>query len=97
MIDFGHGYVPRKKVVLLLKSSVGCIADLPWNEPRLIERASEAAKSVSAGPGQAAFTGRHPLRFSALNGPGSTMSRRAASTCSQTFHSTTPRTRPAFK
>ena len=38
-----------------------------------------------------------PLRFSALNGPGSAINRRAVSTCSHTFHSNTPRTRPSFK
>ena len=43
------------------------------------------------------YAGSRPLRSTALNGPGSAISRRAASTWSQTFHNSTPRTRPSRK
>ncbi len=41
-----------------------------------------------------ASRGSRFLTLSASNGPGDAMSSRAASTCPQTFHSSTPRTRP---
>lgn len=44
-----------------------------------------------------ALAGNRPARLRAENGPGSAMSCRAAATCSHTFHSSTPRTRPAFR
>jgi hypothetical protein len=43
------------------------------------------------------YTSSRPLRSAALNGPGSAISRRAVSTWSQTFHNSTPRTRPFRK
>src|SRR5947207_8681060 len=41
--------------------------------------------------------GSLPFKFSALKGPGAAINFRAASTCSHTFHSNTPRTRPCFR
>lgn len=40
--------------------------------------------------------GSRPLRSSAVNGPLSAISSRAASTCPQLSHNRTPRTRPSF-
>jgi hypothetical protein len=55
----------------------------------------DVARGIDGRSFEEADDRKRPLRPSGRNGPSSSISFRAASTCSQTFHSSTPRTRPS--